>query len=532
MTAATETRASASTALDELADAVLRQIGRPVDDLAVAATLESRGIRDVDAVTMHGQPNVFALAEQVYLRSLRDGAFSADAVSNEKAVPLRLRGARVIRWYGQGLVKSLPIVLQTASVVILGYAMWSSLTFDRRLASTVAVSTILSFLVTGGFVQAISQLSIYYHEQRSYVLARVISWRLLGIGAAAALGAGAVGLLIEIVGSWVPFSLAAIGCAYYVALSFLWLVLSILYALQRHLAVIAIFAVGTGVVTLMQQFTAFDLVTAHLTALSAAVVSGAIYAARALRLLQRRADATARLARLPRPTLLAAGVAPYFCYGIAYFGFLFLDRLIGWSTGRNPLPIWLDTPYEYGLDFALLAFVLTLPQLEYAVHKFSGTLIAVQESFDGMNASGHNRHFVRFYFRQVGVLALVGTASAWLMWQLLSALRGSDGFLNLGAPQPVTFEVFEWGVVGYLLLAFGLMNAIFLFSLSRPLSVLFALAVAVVVDFGVGWWLSRELSYWHSVIGMTAGACVFAVLTAIAAIRVLRRLDYYYYSAY
>jgi hypothetical protein len=35
-----------------------------------------------------------------------------------------------------------------------------------------------------------------------------------------------------------------------------------------------------------------------------------------------------------------------------------------------------------------------------------------------------------------------------------------------------------------------------------------------------------------AVVGLAAGALVFAVATTVAALRVLRRLDYYYYSAF
>ncbi|MBA2560859.1 MAG: hypothetical protein H0V07_13430 [Propionibacteriales bacterium] len=527
-----EARTSESVALDELAGFVLDQTGRPVDMLAVAATLESRGIRDVDAQDVHGENDVFALAEDVYGRCLRLSGPGSVEARKPTAVARSQTISTALRWYGQGAVKSLPIVLQTAAVIVLGYAMWSSLTFDRRLASTVAVATILSFFVTGGFVQAISQLSIYYRDQRSYVLARTISWRLFRGGLAGAVVVGTAVLALEAVGSWVPIALALVGGIYYLLLSGLWLALSILYALERHLAVIVVFALGTAVVTGAQLLTTVSIVTAHLVGLCFAVSAASAYAGLSLRRLAGRADTTARLARLPRLTLLAFGVAPYFWYGIAYFGFLFLDRLIAWSTGTHPLPIWLDTPYEYGLDFALLAFVLTLPQLEYSVHKFSGTLVAVQESFDGTDATGHNAHFVRFYFRQVGALAAVGLVSTALMWWGLTALRGTDGAFNLASPGPVTFGVFAWGVVGYLLLALGLMNGVFLFSLSRPTAVLSALSLAVFVDLGLGWWLSRHLSYWYAIVGMTAGALVFAAVTCLAAVRVLKQLDYYYYSAY
>jgi hypothetical protein len=59
-----------------------------------------------------------------------------------------------------------------------------------------------------------------------------------------------------------------------------------------------------------------------------------------------------------------------------------------------------------------------------------------------------------------------------------------------------------------------------------------ALLAALLVNAVVGWQLSREESYWMAVVGLAAGALVFAVATTVAALRVLRRLDYYYYSAF
>ncbi len=520
-----------TSATDQLVDFVLQETGGPVDNLAVAATLESRGIRDVDARDTYGAADVFDLAERVYQGCLT--ARAGNVVRRAADLPpLRRRAVQAFRWYGQGTLKSLPIVLQTAAVVLLGYAMWSSLTFDRRLATTVAVATIVSFLVTGGFVQAIGRLSTYYLEQRSYVLARSVSWRLLRTGTACVLVAGAVGVLAIAAGSAVSLHLALVGAVYYLFLSPLWLALALLYSMERRVAVIVVFGLGTGVVSLLQLVTPVPIVASHLAGLGVAVAVATVYAAWLLTRLERSSDAAARLARLPRSALLGFGVAPYFAYGILYFALLFLDRLIGWSAGRHPLPIWFDTPYEYGLDFALLALVLTLPQLEYAIHRFSSKLVPVQQAFDATDAGRHNAHFLRFYLRQVGWLGLVAAVSAGLMWQALLALRGGRGFLNLATPDPVVLHVFTWGVAGYLLLAFGLLNGVFLFSLSRPRSVLLALVLAVPVDLVTGSVLSREGAYWHSVIGMTAGALIFAVVTTVGAVRVLRRLDYYYYSAY
>jgi uncharacterized membrane protein YfcA len=92
--------------------------------------------------------------------------------------------------------------------------------------------------------------------------------------------------------------------------------------------------------------------------------------------------------------------------------------------------------------------------------------------------------------------------------------------------------VFLAGTAGYGLLVVALLNGVFLFSLSRPWPAVGALALAVCTNAAVGWTFSRTGEYWWSVGGLVAGAAVFAVLTSAATVRVLRRLDYYYYSAF
>jgi len=96
----------------------------------------------------------------------------------------------------------------------------------------------------------------------------------------------------------------------------------------------------------------------------------------------------------------------------------------------------------------------------------------------------------------------------------------------------LTRRVFALGAAGYVLLALGLGNAIFLFSLAQPWLVVRAIAVALAVGLGVGITLSRTYDYWWSAAGMTTTGFVFASLTGLATWRTLRRADLHLYSAY
>src|SRR5258708_481796 len=63
--------------IGELVDFIVAKVGRPSEAMAVAALLETYGIRDIDAQDAYGVEDVFALAENVYTACLDRPAISA-----------------------------------------------------------------------------------------------------------------------------------------------------------------------------------------------------------------------------------------------------------------------------------------------------------------------------------------------------------------------------------------------------------------------------------------------------------------------
>jgi hypothetical protein len=95
----------------------------------------------------------------------------------------------------------------------------------------------------------------------------------------------------------------------------------------------------------------------------------------------------------------------------------------------------------------------------------------------------------------------------------------------------VSVFVFIFGSIGYSLAAFSLLNVSLFFWLSRPRLAILAIIPALIVDFLVGFILSRLVVYYWAVIGFALGGIVFAVVSLVLALRVLTNLDYYYYSS-
>lgn len=512
--------------VDELVDFVLEQTTSPVNTWAVAATLESRGVRDVDARQRYGDADVFALADRVYAGCRTRLLEQGNPVAPKAA---RADARAVFRRYARGLASGLPMLVQTFSVLLLAFVLYALLGYDTERASVVALATLVSLVVTGGFAQCIGRLAVYYTDQGSFRLAQEVSWRLVRYGVAAAGAVGLVLVALNALTGWLPAVLVVQAIIYYALLTVLWLLLAVLYAMRLRLSIVVVF-LGTAVVAaLTDRLLPSTPELAHWSGLLAADLGAAVWARRSLhrRAVQEDVDGVVR--RLPRQAIHAYSLAPYFLYGLLYFSFLFLDRLLAWTVGGHPLPFWFDAGYEVGLDLALIVLVLMLPQLEYAVHAFADSMTPVQTSFLAAQATQHNAHYLRFYLRQLVLLVAMGAGAAGLVTAGVLALQAMG---KLPGDGELSWHVFLYGALGYALLVVALLNGVFLFSLSRPWPAVGGLSVALLTNGGVGWVLSRHGEHWWSVGGLVVGAAVFACLSSVAAVRVLRRLDYHYYAAY
>ncbi len=538
--------------IEELVNFVLETCGSPVDFWAVAATLESRGLRDVDAEQDFGleeviqrvdpatgyvvQGTIFELAREIY-------PLCRERVKEIPFTPPTLpqltwwsRLSRLIKFYLQGTLFALPMIGQIISVLALRYSLWASMDFSEELATVVAIGTMMSFVVTGGFVQAIGRKGISYAEAGSHILAKEICYYLIRLGTGLVV---AVGLLFYLLNLIVPFfsqRMILISLVYYLLLSELWLTISVLYVLTQRAAILLSTLAGTGVVHLVMTYTSWPILVAHGLGL---LSTNIIVAGYGYYLLARRAKTVTgdmKLARLPARPIIAYSLSLYFIYGMFYFGYLYMDRIIGWSTGERPLPyiLWFRTAYELGMDWALISLIFSIALLEYTINEFASLIIPVQKAHSAFDVRGHNQYFRRFYLRQIVLLILIAIASIIATYLAVGSLHQyqhlklvRDFFKN-----PITFFVYWAAAIGYNLMVVGLFSGIFFFSLSRPVPVLRSIIPATIVCAVVGFVLSRAISYEYSAVGMAIGSLVFAVLAVRHALKLMDNLDYFYYSAY
>jgi hypothetical protein len=223
--------------------------------------------------------------------------------------------------------------------------------------------------------------------------------------------------------------------------------------------------------------------------------------------------------KLPKMSVTIYNTMPYFVYGILYFTFLFVDRLMAWSVDNAYLPylIWFRGDYELGLDFSLLVLIIPMGINEVVLHKFMTDIQSSQKRYLGQDYQKMNNHYITEYMLRVVVILIVSIVSA--VWLYFSVEIIMDYFNpEMGEViyhNRITHFVFIASLIAYVFLAIALMNAVTLFSLSQPHKVIKSIVPALLVNVIAGFVLSRWFGYEYAVLGLLAASIVFMVLSWI-----------------
>jgi hypothetical protein len=522
-------------AIDLLGQEVIDLLGAPKDAWEIAAQLEVRGLRDGEARSRYGSRDLFDLARAIHER-FQDGRYSFH-IEDPDPAPAELPFLRFARHYVTGFAFSLPMAMQAATMLLWGYGLWGSTALDLRAGSAIALAFVASYIVTGGFTQAIVRRGLFYVYQQEEVLARWTALRgwLLALRFCLALLIPA--LALNILFSILPWSMFAIATGYYVALVILWLSWALIYLVRKTVAFIAITAIALTIVIICGRVLGFGPIAANAAGLICADALSFLLALWSLNRLARRRDAKEAV-NPPRLTVLVYSTSRFFLYGLLYNTFLFADRIIAWttSTGREDFPpygFWLSVRYELGMDMALVVVMLLAGVVEFATQRFSDELDPEQKRTKSIDSDDFVERFQRTrrtHSLLLAVAAIPAVAIAIAIAQNLPRIAPPQ--LQAALVAKATMNVFAVAIVAYVIFIFALRNILLLLTLSRVEMVVRAVAVALVVDVAVGFIGSRAIHYSAAVLGFLAGAIVLAVMTHRSLTRVIENLDYYFYSSY
>ncbi|HEV2718409.1 MAG TPA: hypothetical protein VG323_00200, partial [Thermoanaerobaculia bacterium] len=387
-----------------LTSQVLERIGIPRDHWEITAQLEVMGLRDTDARTLYDRRNLFELGQAIE-HLVQQGTVVPPVEAED---PPRKQPSFFVH-YARGSMFAIPMLLQAAAILTWGYGLWGALDVDVRTGTAIALGFITSFVLSGGFVQAIVRRGLFYVYQQEPALARWVVLRGWWLGARVTLGLLVPAFLFNALYGLLPWDLFFTAALYYAALSLLWLNWSMIYIAASRLWLALSTAIGLAVVIAAARALGWPVIAANAAGL---VTAAAISFAAGLRALGPRG----RPINPPRLTVLVYSTSRYFLYGLLYNLFVFLDRILAWTarTGREDFPpyaFWLNARYELGMDLALVVVILLAGVVEASIQTFSNALVPVEKSLLASERARFADWFRAFYRRRVAILAVCAVAA-------------------------------------------------------------------------------------------------------------------------
>jgi hypothetical protein len=300
---------------------------------------------------------------------------------------------------------------------------------------------------------------------------------------------------------------------------------------QRWVITIAIF-VGTCASLLIHFYTIIPTYFAHWIGLAISILIPLVYVHFFFKKIIKTKKGFPNAA--PRPILAVYRNINYFFYGTIIFMFIFLDRILAWSSTLNrrlPYVVYYEKDYEVGMDLAILVFFLLAGVLEFSVASFSRFMDYYQRTITYNSFLGFNNAMLKMYYKNSRIFFISAAGIAILLFLVISKPWGYEkGFEE--ELSSLSIWVCIIGGFGYLFLTFGMLNVLYLFTISQSRKPLLYIGFSFMINLIIGLILSRVIAYEYAVFGMFFGSLIFMILTTNFTIKFFKNLDYYYYAAY
>ncbi|MDF2606144.1 MAG: hypothetical protein K0S34_334 [Bacillales bacterium] len=516
----------------QLLNEILERQLQPQDQYEIAALLESMGWNDVRAAKEFSVEDIFDLSEKLW------DAIQTKISYNPFAKVEKLRGLslviEMIRSFLRGLIFAFPMAVSVAAMLNLKFSLWSYQYLSLEQATSIAIGTILSFIVVGGFTQAIARRGFFYIIQGYYYLARKTTILFILIGFGACLVISVLIILFNLIFNMFSLNMILLIVLYFFFLTSIWLSVTVMYILKKEITFTGLIIFGIFLVYVLFKVLNVNIIMSQLISLLVVSIFSILLVLYFFISAEKKRERSIAL-KLPRFSITLYSVWPYFLYGFLYFSFLFIDRVNAWSKNEEFMPyiIWFRGQYELGLDFALLTLIIPMGVSEVIVSKLMLDIESSQKSYLAVESDKLYKQFMRTYKRMFFFIFISTCISSYTIYKFLIWYNGISMKINGEniLSSETTIFVLLWGILSYAILSFCLMNSVILFALSQPKMVVKSILPALLTNMIIGFVLSRWFEYEYAVYGLFVGSIVFFVLTTKAIVKVFNNLDYYLYAA-
>ena len=518
--------------IEMLLDDILEKTVSPEDHYEIAALLESMGWNDISASRVFGVANIFELSSTLW-DMVNNNTYLQPFMEEEK-IGAFSNMLLILKSFLRGLIFALPMAISVISMLTLRFSLWSYENLSTELATSIAIGTILSFVTIGGFTQIIARRGFYYVSQNFYNMAKRITYYFVKLGYVTVAIVAIILILFNLFFQYLPFKMMLVAVFYFIFLCSNWLIITITYLLKREFTFAGLLTLGIFIVYILFTILNLDIIVSQIISLFIISIISFILIVYYFNKDESKLE-KGIAPSLPRKSVMMYSLSPYFYYGFLYFSFLFVDRVIAWSTNTEVMPyiIWFRGDYELGLDFALLMFMIPMGLSEVTVSRLMSKLEVAQKNSFTDETKSINKKYLKFYINNIVLVSASAIVSSIMIFFIVLYINQNAIFLQTSKFifNHVTYFVFIIGLISYSILSVTLSNVVILFSLSQHTMVTKVMGYSLLVNSVIGFLLSRWVDYYFAVIGLLIGTIFFCIATSYNVIKVLNNLDYYLYSS-
>ncbi len=527
-----------------LIDNINHKIGKPVSANVVTATIESFGIREKDLMLDFGFSTIPDLADLVFYELNTDpnyiGTKNAKEIEAETTQPktiqisdyLRIKTQIFAQYYSLGIFHLLPVLIQIIAIILFGYSLWTFNGFNEIQSTAVVLGVIVGLVSTGGFVQIIGRQASFYWNYEDYKMTNKIINYFHRIGVLSIFLVLTGIFFINFFFHMYPYEVLFVIFMYAFLIGTLVLLLAPFHTIKQRWVISISILVGTILSVYLKQNTTLLIYVTHWIGIVCVILILKLFLKIYFYFIIKKQTSLGN-SEIIVPVLLYHNFQ-YFFYGLFLYCFVFIDRILAWSTGINgklPFLVYFDKNYELGMDFAILVYLLLAGVSEYSIASFTKFIDIGQKITNYNTPEVFNSKLKIMYWQQIALLFATGAVAFFIIYTIMFAPWGFSALFHESLNW-INIKVTFLGGLGYVLLAWGMLNSLYLFTLGQVTKPLFAIINACLLNVIVGFFLSRFCSYECSVIGMLLGAALFVILTLKANLKLCNNLDYYYYAAF
>lgn len=509
---------------------ITKDRGKPSTSEECTALLEIYGLRDIDAKNDYLYDDLFDMGEDVF--ELIDNFKYPQKIVDLEPNPNKIK--RITYHYIEGLAFAMPMIVQILLTLILGYALWSSLDYDLEIATVIAAGTFLALVITGPSAQAIGRKGLYYVKLNEFALAGTAIKLLYFLGIISLFIVGIILYLIYLFFGIFNEYYYLVMIVFYILLSIFFLNAAIYYMHEEHGKLLMHVILGMIIVYFFHSVFKISLPNAQFYTLLIVDIEMSLVVFLKMRKLIKKSDSPEGYV-LPKASIMFYSLVPFYSYGLFYFLFLVLDRIIAWSVTDDVKPyfIWFNVPYELGLDWALMGLVLLMGFTEAGIYEIMYIMNGIIGKYKYNESSKFSRRMQQFMNK---FLIIYFICSILVMLFVYFAIQKQFFFWDI--PQLEVFNnsitkfVFWFAAASYVFLVGSLLNILFLFAMSRQKLPAKYIFYSTIINLICGTLLSRMISFEYAVFGLFFGAVSLYFFTFNYTRKALKRLDYFYYSAF